>query len=64
MLVYVDNLLLAASSDAAVLACKQILLEVFSVRDMGEPSYFLGMHVGRSQDEGLLTLATRMWRPS
>lgn len=61
---YADDLLLAAPMDQAVVACKQILLDAFTVRDMQEPTYFLGRHVGRGREEGVLILRQRQYAPT
>lgn len=61
VLVYVDDLLVTGPTAGAVAACKRALTEAFVVRDIGEPTYFLGMHVTRDKGAGLLTLGQRQY---
>jgi len=60
-LVYVDDLLLAGASETAVNACKKVLTNAFTVRDMGLPTYFLGMHVEHDREAGRLSLGQRQY---
>ena len=61
VLVYVDDLLLAGASETAVNACKKVLTNAFTVRDMGLPTYFLGMHVEHEREAGRLSLGQRQY---
>jgi len=61
VLVYVDDLLVAGASDKAVEMCKHVLTGNFTVRDVGAPTYFLGMHIWHNQEEGLLSLGQRQY---
>jgi hypothetical protein len=54
VLVYVDDILVAASSSEAVSWVKEQLAAAFDVRDLGEAAYFLGMRLVR--DRGSRTL--------
>jgi transposase InsO family protein len=54
VLVYVDDILVAASSLEAISWVKQQLAAAFDVRDLGEAAYFLGMRLVR--DRGSRTL--------
>ena len=44
ILVYVDDILVAAKDVAAVASIKERLTTTFNVRDLGEAQYLLGMH--------------------
>ena len=61
VLAYVDNLLVAGASDKAVNICKHVLTGTFPVRDMGVPTYFLGMHIWHNRKEKLLSLGQRQY---
>ena len=61
VLVYVDDLLLAGASETAVNMCKKVLTNAFTVRDMGLPTYFLGMHVDHDRAVGKLSLGQRQY---
>jgi len=61
VLVYVDDLLLAGESGTAVNMCKKVLTNAFTVRDMGLPTYFLGMHVDHDRAAGKLSLGQRQY---
>ena len=59
--VFVDDMVIAGSSEAAV---KQFKLEIagkFNVKDLGELKRILGMEVTRCADEGTLTLTQRKY---
>lgn len=56
MLVYVDDLLIAAPSVAAVERIKSLVLQRFSAHSLGEAKLFLGMSVVRDRPKGLLWL--------
>lgn len=55
MLVYVDDIILASSSQEAVDALLRDLKEEFAIKDLGELHYFLGIQVQRKNGELLLT---------
>jgi len=61
VLVYVDDLLLASASPGAVEATKRHTMATFKSREMGEPSYFLGMHIQRDVAAGVLRLGQRQY---
>ena len=61
VLVYVDDLLVAGASEEAVAMCKHVLTGAFTVRDLGVPKYFLGMHISHDRKEGLLSLGQRQY---
>jgi len=56
VLVYVDDLLLAASSMQALGAAKQSILQRFEGRDLGEAKCFLGLEIRRDRQQRTLTL--------
>jgi histone deacetylase 1/2 len=55
MLVYVDDIIIASSSDELVNALLKDLEKDFAIKDLGALHYFLGIEVKRSNDELLLT---------
>jgi hypothetical protein len=56
VLVYVDDMLTAASTREAVECVKRKLLDKFEARDMGEAGLFLGMSLVRDRNRRLLLL--------
>ena len=44
VLVWVDDLVIAASSDTLVCETKEMLLDMFHMKDLGRLTYFLGIH--------------------
>ena len=46
LLVYVDDILVAAKNAADIQHVKDRLKKVFRVRDLGEAEYFVGMSLG------------------
>lgn len=61
VLVCVDDLLVCGATDTVVEACKVVLTDVFSVRDLGKPTFFLGMHVTRDYKAGTISLGQRQY---
>lgn len=61
VLVYVDDILLMCKTQAGIDAMKQSVTMAFSSRDIGPPSYFLGLHIGRDEEKGLLTVSRRRY---
>lgn len=57
ILVYVDDILVAAKDMAAVISIKERLTTTFDVRDLGEAKYFLGMSLDRNRAEQTLKMA-------
>ena len=56
LLVYVDDILVAAKSAADIQHVKDRLTEVFKVRDLGEAKYFLGMSLERDRQAKTLKM--------
>ena len=57
LVVYVDDLLLAASSRAFMNDIKGILLTAFKMKDLGEAKYILGLELQRDRKEGKISLS-------
>ena len=55
MLVYVDDIIVASSSQEAVDALLRDLEKEFAIKDLGKLHYFLGIQVQRKKDELLMT---------
>jgi hypothetical protein len=55
VLVYVDDIIVASSSDQATQAVLQDLQKEFTLKDLGELNYFLGIEVIKIKDGLLLT---------
>jgi len=50
MLVYVDDIIVASSSQEAIAALLQELEKEFAIKDLGDLHYFLGIQVQRKKD--------------
>ena len=57
ILVYVDDILIAAKDMASVNSIKKRLTTTFDVRDLGEAKYFLGISLDRNRAERTLKMA-------
>jgi hypothetical protein len=55
VLVYVDDIIVASSSDQAIQALLQDLQKEFALKDLGELNYFLVIEVTKIKDDLLLT---------
>jgi histone deacetylase 1/2 len=55
LLIYVDDIIVASSSDAATQALLKDLRAEFALKDLGELHYFLGIEVKKAQEGILLT---------
>ena len=55
MLIYVDDIIVASSTQSAVLALLQDLKEDFALKDLGDLHYFLGIEVNKVNDGLLLS---------
>ncbi|KAL0405930.1 UNVERIFIED_CONTAM: Retrovirus-related Pol polyprotein from transposon RE2 [Sesamum latifolium] len=48
LLVYVDDILLTGASEGSLIAVKQYLDKLFTIKDLGSAKYFLGLELARS----------------
>jgi transposase InsO family protein len=64
LLVYVDDILIAAPDLETVKSIKSTLSGIFDVRDLGEARVFLGMEVERDRVLGTLRLSQRAYTQS
>lgn len=61
ILVHVDDLMVVASSADAVTAAKQGVTKSFKAMEMGEPTYFLGLHIDRDLRSGTIKVGQRQY---
>ncbi|CAI7818335.1 unnamed protein product [Closterium sp. NIES-54] len=61
LLVYVDDILLFSESSAMIERVEEMLEMQFKCLKMGDVKYFLGMHVERDLDKGVLRLHQRKY---
>ncbi|CAI7806584.1 unnamed protein product [Closterium sp. NIES-54] len=61
LLVYVDNILLFSKSSAMIERVEEMLEMQFKCSKMGDVKYYLGMHVERDLDKGVLRLHQRKY---
>jgi hypothetical protein len=45
LIIYVDDILVASSSDQALLTAKKSLRALYTIKDLGEAEYFLGVKI-------------------
>ena len=64
MAVYVDNIVLAGSSDKHISEVKKSLASRFNVKDMGELHYFLGIKIVQDQRSGDLWVGQQVYTDS
>jgi len=57
VLVYVDDLLLAASSPVAIYKIKKALQKRFEMKDLGEAKVIRGLEISRDKESGTLNLS-------
>lgn len=53
VLVYVDDILIPGSDEGGIVSVKATLHKAFTIKDLGEARYFLGVEISRSA-EGIL----------
>jgi len=61
ILVYVDDLLVAAQTEVIAEAGQAVVTEAFKSKTMGEPTYFLGLHIERDTNGRTLRLHQRQY---
>lgn len=61
LLVYVDDLLLVATTPSQLKSMKDRVMAAFKSRDIGVPTYFLGLHLDRDWQEGSLVVSQRQY---
>ncbi|CAI7808130.1 unnamed protein product [Closterium sp. NIES-54] len=61
LLVYVDDILLFSESSAMIESVEEMLEMQFKCSKMGDVKYYLGMHVERDLDKGVLRLHQRKY---
>jgi Reverse transcriptase (RNA-dependent DNA polymerase) len=59
LIIYVDDIPVASSSDKAVLTSKRSLRALYTVKDLGEAEYFLGLNIEREHNS--LTLSQQSY---
>lgn len=57
LLIYVDDILIAAPDLSTVNSVKASLMRAFEARDLGEATFFLGMNIRRERDNKTLKLS-------
>jgi Reverse transcriptase (RNA-dependent DNA polymerase) len=50
LIIYVDDILVASSSEKAVLTAKKSLRELYTIKDLGMAEYFLGVNIEREHN--------------
>jgi hypothetical protein len=59
LILYVDDILLAANDKSLLHDVKKFLSESFEMKDLGEESYVIGIEIFRDRKEGLLGLSQK-----
>ena len=57
LILYVDDMLITGKQLAEISALKSKMAKVFDMKDMGEASHILGMHIRRDREKRLLYLS-------
>jgi Reverse transcriptase (RNA-dependent DNA polymerase) len=50
LIIYVDDILVASASEKAAVMSKKNLSTLYTVKDLGEAEYFLGLKIEREQN--------------
>jgi len=61
VLIYVDDILLIAGKRAHLDATKDQIMAAFKSRDIGQPTYFLGLHIDRAEGQTGLLVSQRQY---
>lgn len=61
LLVYVDDFLLAAARQADIDELKAQIMEAFASKDIGPPTFFLGLHINHSRSTRELTVSQQQY---
>lgn len=61
VLIYVDDLLLVAGTQGQLEAMKGPIMHAFKSRDIGKPTYFLGLHLDRDEEHGTLVVSQHQY---
>lgn len=61
LVLYVDDILLAANNIGLLHDVKNFLSKNFEMKDMGEASYVIGIEIFRDRTQGLLGLSQRIY---
>ena len=64
ILVYVDDMLIAAPVNSDALNIKKKLMETFEAHDMGQVSFFLGMEIERNRGNRTLAISQKKYTKS
>lgn len=62
VIIWVDDLIIAASNEDVMRDGKEMLSERFKMKDLGMLQHFLGIHF--SQTDGCVKMSTRYWKGS
>jgi len=61
ILIYVDDRLIVGETDAAAVSAKTAIMTAFKAREMGEPTFFLGLHIERDAASGTIKVGQRQY---
>ena len=61
LVLYVDDILLAANDLGIMYETKSFLSKNFEMKDMGEASYVIGISISRNRSHGLLGLSQKAY---
>ena len=61
LILYVDDILLASSDVNLLLETKKFLSSNFDMKDLGEPSFVLGIEIHRDRSKGVLGLSQKAY---
>ena len=57
LVLYIDDILLAANDTNMLVETKQLLFSHFDMKDIGEASYFLGIQILHNRPSGIMRLS-------